>query len=298
MSDEFVKLLKCEERGHQAIKEFATELCEQFVNQREFQHGLASSAMLSPISHAADRVHKICRCFAHLLNCKVAGEPTSHTDVYWLTKYAGKDLCERTMRDQLIKPNTSWSSMVNEIVRTAGKAALLTGPRQELEALLEQGANSAEDVEKVVSLFQKLKASLRTLELQTVSASMREMLQNAGQRLLKGEGPMQGSMLVDQLIVGLNMFAASPGVLSTIQELQSWMTKNRSSVATHDLLNLVQVNLQTWDLGVPKLRQLVQKTGDEVVPPMLQENMDSFLTKMLTELRQQVPGASTNSMTA
>ncbi|CAE7674138.1 unnamed protein product, partial [Symbiodinium sp. CCMP2456] len=273
LSDEFVKLLKYEERAHEAIRGFVRGVCANYQQNARALQEMEACPMLSAVPEGAKRFNDICRCLAHLLNTPVAGEPTNHTDVYRLTKYEGSELCERTIRDQLLRANSSWRSLVDEIVRTAGKATLLAAPRRELEALLSQDTLSADDVEKAISLFQTLKASLRAMELETISAGLLRQLDATAALLLDGQHASKGSALVDHLLVGLNMFTAKPGVLSKIQELQDHMTRNRSAVAMRDLVELIEKNLAAWQLDCARLKQLVLKCKDEPVPTELEQSI-------------------------
>ena len=150
---------------------------------------------------AAERVFKICKCFGHLLALKLPWEETTFKDVQRISKYAGKNLCERVLCDVIVKANSSWSNLVEDVIKTAGKAALLSGERQEMEKFLSlEIPLQAMDLEIGINLYKKILGSMRKVELQKCSEELKDKLQKQAQHIL-AQGPTGiNSMDVDQLL--------------------------------------------------------------------------------------------------
>ena len=288
-SDNFLAIVKAEANGHEDLATICEAVCQNMVDDTEFIKATllppkSASPLLVDVWMAAERVFKICRCFGHLLALKLPGEETTFKDVQHISKYAGKSLCERVLRDVIVKANSSWSNLVEDVIKTAGKAALLSGERQEMEKFLGlEIPLQAMDLEIGINLYKKILGSMRKVELQKCSEELKDKLQKQAQHIL-AQGPTGiNSMDVDQLLIGLNLFSAEPGVLSLVQEVQEYMTKHRSALALSDLQAVIEAGgeqLEASQFGNIKL--LVSKCAPNApLPEELTDKVDEFLRNML-----------------
>ena len=91
--------------------------------------------------------------------------------------------------------------VVEDVIKTAGKAALLSGERQEMEKFLSlEIPLQAMDLEIGINLYKKILGSMRKVELQKCSEELKDKLQKQAQHIL-AQGPTGiNSMDVDQLL--------------------------------------------------------------------------------------------------
>ena len=293
-SDEFMAIIKAEQDGHEDLTVLCTGLCKLYCNHdADFMKAwlkmpCAESPLLEEIADAVDRVHNIARCFTHLLCLELPeGEAeTSFSDVQRLSKYAGKQLCERVLRDAILKSGSSWASLVEDVTKTAGKAALLGPERAEMEQFLKSNIPLNHlDLEKGIKVYKKLQASMRKIELDKVDASLQELLQLQARHILERTSSETSSCEIDQVLVGLNIFSATPGILSLVQELQDFMTQNRAALALSDLQSIIQADeektIDVSDFG--NIKHLVSKCDPNAagLPEELSDKVDDMLKRML-----------------
>ena len=75
---------------------------------------------------------------------------------------------------------------MEDVTKTAGKAALLGPERVEMEEFLKSNIPLTHlDLEKGIKVYKKLQASMQKMELEKVNASLQELLQQQARHILE-----------------------------------------------------------------------------------------------------------------
>ena len=285
--DEVLMLLKLERNCQKPLM----AMCKTYLSSMEEASATMAALRRAPemngIAEAADKIARWCKCFVHIFAEVVDGVPTDYKDVLAFFNYNGKGLFERMLMKQLTQPETFWSAASNEIVRCAGKHALLAPQIEELKAALESDSEmlKCDTLNRCLVLFKNIEEGSRQLEVEPLQEKLQKKLCNIGRKVLEMQPGQVECALVDTLLAALNRFSKIAGSLSMAKELQQWLYANRGVMAMSSFAQTM-MDSEVGKVDYPQIAALMVKISEThpTPPPEMQPILEEFLLTVCHDL--------------
>ena len=271
-------MLKLESAGHAAVAELCAAVLEVMCGdeQETVLRDMEALEDMKCVHEAFVRIKKCFMCLAHLLS--VPGFSTAHDDVKYLSCYEGQEFPERSLKAVLLRPGSSWQELVTQVIKVSGQAVLVEPERLAVDELVQKQENLSEvELDRLMVAYERLQGGLRPLELKKYAAQTCDRLLEQTEQILQGR-VAAGSVVVDLLLRGMNLFASTPGVLSQIEKLEKWKMDELQHVSMQDLVHEAQCEEVHWE----KLSELIGhvKDAELSIPDELQAEAPNFLSRM------------------
>ena len=234
------------------------------------------------VSDALVRIQRFCKCMLHLLNKNFdSNDQPAINNVLAFTQYVGKSIFEKATKAALTTDGY-YSGLVSEVVRTAASTKTLQPKLASLQKLLESKQElNLDSITTIADGLEELRQGMRKGSLKSLDSLFLEKLRILAEEIMVLQPITASSAFVKAVMKGLAMYEKEPGVIDVSQNIQKFMTSNKSLMASGDLLKLVENAVKDRDLNPAALKDLVKKCDRTSISPALLQNMEEYLHDLL-----------------
>ena len=230
------------------------------------------------VAEALLRVQKFSKCILHLLNKNYIsdGQPAIN-NVLAFTQYVGKSIFEKATKAALTTDGY-YNDLVSEVVRTAASTKTLQPKLAKVQKHLESEMElNLDTMTAIADGLAELRNGMRKGSLKAMDSLFLSKLRILADQIMVSQPITASNVFVKAVMKSLAMYEKEPGVLDVCQNMQKFMTNNRSLMASSDLLNFVESAVKDRDLDPAALKDLVKKCDRTSLGPALLENMEEYL---------------------
>ena len=250
MNDLMQTLFNMGQDAEECLVPACHEYCHVFAGAKSVLTAMDRLDILKPMASAVRAVHKFTRCVSHLFvaNWPDPLEPTTPADVVHFLHYRGPDQFAKRVRALLQRSDSFWQEASQEVLRCGSQSVLLSPKVDRLRVLLvdpddvSDGWPDVAEMQEAQQLLSEVSTKLRAGEVQPFLKSIRAHVLRATQKVLACAPNEVPAGMVDMLVQAMSQkpFGQEPGFESIFNDLQGWLSKNRSAVALADLIHLME----------------------------------------------------------